>query len=84
MRVLQGFSLEWCMNPDVGLPKPDLVLFLQLHPTEAAQRGEFGAERYETSDFQKVVQQRFQHLMKDPSLNWQVRIHDWACSHKWP
>ncbi|KAJ8277079.1 hypothetical protein GJAV_G00071260 [Gymnothorax javanicus] len=67
-----GFSVEWCKNPDVGLPKPDLVLFLKLHPAEAAQRGQFGAERYEQSDFQKIVLQRFEHLMKDPSLNWQV------------
>ncbi|KAG9341565.1 hypothetical protein JZ751_019078 [Albula glossodonta] len=67
-----GFSLDWCMNPDVGLPKPDLVLFLQLHPTEAAQRGEFGTERYEVGDFQKIVMQKFELLMKDPSLNWQV------------
>ncbi|KAJ8389627.1 hypothetical protein AAFF_G00118640 [Aldrovandia affinis] len=67
-----GFSLEWCMSPDVGLPRPDLVLFLELNPAVAAQRGEFGAERYETSEFQKAVMQRFQQLMKDPSLNWQV------------
>ncbi|KAJ8274637.1 hypothetical protein COCON_G00092620 [Conger conger] len=67
-----GFSLEWCMNPDVGLPKPDLVLYLQLSPEVAAQRGEFGAERYETSDFQRTVLQRYQHFKKDPSLNWQV------------
>lgn len=67
-----GFSVEWCKNPDVGLPKPDLVLFLKLNPAEAAQRGQFGAERYEQSDFQKIVLQRFEHLMKDPSLNWQV------------
>ncbi|XP_036409675.1 thymidylate kinase-like [Megalops cyprinoides] len=67
-----GFSLQWCMNPDVGLPKPDLVLFLQLSPAVAAQRGEFGNERYENSDFQGTVLQRFQQLMKDPSLNWQV------------
>ncbi|KAG7456599.1 hypothetical protein MATL_G00237560 [Megalops atlanticus] len=39
-----GFSLQWCMNPDIGLPKPDL----------------------------RTVLQRFQQLMKDPSLNWQV------------
>ncbi|XP_064186788.1 thymidylate kinase isoform X2 [Anguilla rostrata] len=67
-----GFSLEWCMKPDVGLPKPDLVLFLQLHPLDAAQRGQYGSERYESSDFQKVVLQRFEQLMKDKSLNWQV------------
>ncbi|MBN3295569.1 thymidylate kinase [Amia ocellicauda] len=67
-----GFNLDWCQKPDVGLPKPDLVLYLQLSPAEAARRGEFGAERYENSDFQKSVQHRFQQLMKDPSLNWQV------------
>uniref|UniRef100_A0A8C9TFT6 Deoxythymidylate kinase (thymidylate kinase) n=1 Tax=Scleropages formosus TaxID=113540 RepID=A0A8C9TFT6_SCLFO len=68
----QGFGLEWCKNPDVGLPKPDLVLFLQLSPAEAARRGKFGDERYERTDFQKTVLQRFEQLMKDPSVNWQV------------
>ncbi|XP_070765161.1 thymidylate kinase isoform X4 [Enoplosus armatus] len=67
-----GFCLDWCMKPDVGLPKPDLVMFLQLSPAEAALRGQFGEERYETSAFQKAVQQKFEQLMKDPSVNWQV------------
>ncbi|XP_036970167.1 thymidylate kinase [Acanthopagrus latus] len=67
-----GFCLDWCKNPDVGLPKPDLVMFLQLSPAEAALRGQFGEERYETSVFQRAVQQKFEQLMKDPSVNWQV------------
>ncbi|XP_041127143.1 thymidylate kinase-like [Polyodon spathula] len=67
-----GFSLDWCKFPDVGLPKPDLVLFLQLSPREAAQRGHFGAERYENTDFQKAVQARFQQLMRDRSVKWEV------------
>ncbi|XP_031174057.1 thymidylate kinase [Sander lucioperca] len=67
-----GFCLDWCMKPDVGLPKPDLVMFLQLSPAEAALRGQFGEERYETSVFQKAVQQKFEQLMKDPSVNWRV------------
>lgn len=67
-----GFSLDWCKMPDVGLPKPDLVMFLQLSPSDAALRGQFGEERYENSDFQKAVQQKFEVLMKDPSINWQV------------
>ncbi|XP_068563987.1 thymidylate kinase [Cebidichthys violaceus] len=67
-----GFCLDWCMKPDVGLPKPDLVMFLQLSPAEAALRGQFGEERYETSVFQKAVQQKFEQLRKDPSVNWQV------------
>lgn len=67
-----GFRLDWCMQPDVGLPKPDLVMFLQLNPAEAALRGQFGQERYETSVFQRTVQQRFEQLMKDQTVNWQV------------
>ncbi|XP_054644842.1 thymidylate kinase isoform X2 [Dunckerocampus dactyliophorus] len=67
-----GFSLDWCKNPDVGLPKPDLVMFLQLSPAEAALRDHFGGERYENSVFQRAVQQRFEELMKDPSVNWKV------------
>ncbi|XP_070817457.1 thymidylate kinase [Chaetodon trifascialis] len=67
-----GFCLEWCKKPEVGLPKPDLVMFLQLSPSEAALRGQFGEERYETSAFQRAVQQKFEALMKDPSVPWQV------------
>ncbi|XP_034387064.1 thymidylate kinase [Cyclopterus lumpus] len=67
-----GFCLDWCMKADVGLPKPDLVMFLQLSPAEASLRGQFGEERYETGVFQSVVQQRFEELRKDSSINWQV------------
>ncbi|XP_063056388.1 thymidylate kinase [Engraulis encrasicolus] len=67
-----GFSLDWCKSPDVGLPKPDLVMFLKLNPAEAEGRGEFGAERYETSVFQRTVQTRFDQLMQDKTVNWQI------------
>lgn len=65
------------MQPEVGLPKPDLVIFLQLNPSVAAERGEFGMERYETGTFQSIVQQRFEQLMKDPSVNWKVNCFMW-------
>ncbi|XP_040828342.1 thymidylate kinase isoform X3 [Ochotona curzoniae] len=68
----QNFSLEWCKQPDVGLPKPDLVLFLQLQLAEAAARGEFGLERYESRAFQEQALERFQQLMSDTSLNWKT------------
>ncbi|XP_078521802.1 thymidylate kinase [Lissotriton helveticus] len=68
----ENFSLDWCKQPDVGLPKPDLILFLELSTAEAEQRGGFGAERYETTAFQKKVLQRFQELRNDKSLNWKV------------
>lgn len=47
-------------------------MFLQLSPSEAALRGQFGEERYETSVFQRAVQTKFEELMKDKSVNWQV------------
>uniref|UniRef100_A0A672F7J0 Thymidylate kinase n=1 Tax=Salarias fasciatus TaxID=181472 RepID=A0A672F7J0_SALFA len=68
-----GFCLDWCMKSDVGLPKLDLVMFLEQSSAEAALRGHFGEERYETSVFQRLVQQKFEPLMKDESVNWQVR-----------
>lgn len=69
----QNFCLDWCKQPDVGLPKPDLILFLRLSPEEAAERGNFGHERYETSSFQEKVLQSFCCLMEDKTLNWKVR-----------
>ncbi|XP_059962933.1 thymidylate kinase isoform X1 [Mesoplodon densirostris] len=66
----ENFSLDWCKQPDVGLPKPDLVVFLQLELAEAAARGEFGRERYESSPFQQRALQRFQQLLGDSSLPW--------------
>nr|DBA25978.1 TPA: hypothetical protein GDO54_010294 [Pyxicephalus adspersus] len=68
----KDFSLHWCKQPDIGLPKPDLVLFLDISPEAAAKRGDFGNERYETSDFQKKVQKRYAELMEDRSLNWEM------------
>lgn len=68
----ENFSLDWCKQPDVGLPKPDLILFLELSTAEAERRGGFGVERYETTAFQKKVLQRFQELRNDKSLNWKV------------
>ncbi|XP_056663300.1 thymidylate kinase isoform X2 [Monodelphis domestica] len=68
----ENFSLDWCKQPDVGLPKPDVILFLQLSSVEAAKRGDFGNERYENNTFQEKALQRFYQLMKDDSLNWKT------------
>ncbi|XP_026711198.1 thymidylate kinase isoform X3 [Athene cunicularia] len=73
----ENFCLDWCKQPDVGLPKPDVILFLHLSPEEAAERGNFGNERYENSSFQEKVLQSFSHLMKDKTLNWKL-----SCRHR--
>src|SRR5277367_4036035 len=43
-----NLSLQWAWQPEVGLPRPDICLFLGISTAEAAKRGGFGMERYET------------------------------------
>jgi len=57
-------SLSWCTACDDGLPEPDIVIQLQLDPSEAATRGEYGGERYETGDFQRKVADAFAKLRR--------------------
>ncbi|KAF5876200.1 uncharacterized protein Bfra_002602 [Botrytis fragariae] len=52
-------SLEWCKNPEIGLPMPDRVIFLDLEPEEAEKRGGYGDEKYETREMQKRVRNGF-------------------------
>ncbi|KAE8604481.1 hypothetical protein XENTR_v10014720 [Xenopus tropicalis] len=66
----ENFDLHWCKQPDVGLPKPDLVLFLNVSPEVAASRGGFGNEIYETNSFQEKVSKRYAELMEDKTVNW--------------
>ncbi|KAL4771769.1 thymidylate kinase-domain-containing protein [Aspergillus nidulans var. acristatus] len=54
-----SLSLEWAWQPEVGLPKPDLCLFLSISPEEAAKRGGFGGERYENEIMQTRVRELF-------------------------
>lgn len=55
----QGLPFDFCLQPDTGLPLPDLTLFLTLSPEVAAQRGAYGAERYENLAMQTRVREQF-------------------------
>jgi len=57
-----GLSLNWCKQPDVGLPRPDLVVFMDVTEEVAKQRGGFGEERYEVAEFQRRVRQNYKQL----------------------
>ena len=54
--AIKGLDLSWCKAPEVGLPTLYLVLYLDITPEIAAERGDYGEERYEQLDFQKKVQ----------------------------
>jgi len=64
--LAQGLDYTWCRNPDVGLPRPDAVIFLSVPSKVAAQRGGFGEERYEKEEMQLRVREVFNKLRNDP------------------
>ena len=55
----KDLDLEWAREPEVGLPRPDLTLFLDIAPEIAEKRGGFGEERYENKEMQKRVRALF-------------------------
>lgn len=57
-------DLQWAREPDVGLPRPDLCLFLDIAPEIAMQRGGFGSEKYETTRMQLRVRELFHELLE--------------------
>ena len=51
--------------PDVGLPQPDLLFFMDISPEETQTRGNYGEEIYEKLEFQKEVYDNFQEIMDE-------------------
>ncbi|KAK4363191.1 hypothetical protein RND71_018432 [Anisodus tanguticus] len=51
----KGLDIGWCKAPEIGLLAPDLVVYLDISPEKAAERGGYGDERYEQLEFQKKV-----------------------------
>ncbi|KAF9244168.1 thymidylate kinase [Melanogaster broomeanus] len=60
-------SYEWCRAPDIGLPAPDLTLFLSVEPEVAMLRGGYGEERYEKREVQRKVGVVFDRIGKEMS-----------------
>ena len=60
-----NLTYEWCKAPEVGLPAPDLTLFLDINPEVAMQRGGYGEERYEKEEVQARVRQIFSRIGKE-------------------
>lgn len=60
---IPSMPLSWCRQPDVGLPRPDLCIFLDISAEEAAKRGGYGTEKYEKKEMQDRVRVLFDEVM---------------------
>ncbi|KAH7885720.1 thymidylate kinase-domain-containing protein [Phlebopus sp. FC_14] len=65
----KGLPYEWCRAPDIGLPSPDITLFLDISPQDARERGGYGEERYEKEPVQRGVKTVFERIGKEMSQN---------------
>lgn len=76
----KGLSLDWCKEPDVGLPAPDVVFFLDLPVEEASKRYEWGNERYEKESFQNKVSESFSKLWNSKWMVGHQFVVNWFTS----
>ena len=68
----KGLDFEWCKHPDVGLPQPDIVLYMQVSAEVARLRGGYGEERYEKEEFQRKVGECFLRFSETEGSRWRV------------
>ncbi|KAI4087614.1 MAG: hypothetical protein LQ344_006678 [Seirophora lacunosa] len=71
----RDLSLDWAIQPEVGLPKPDLCIFLDISPSDAAARGGFGSERYEMREMQERVRALFRTFLSRPEHGEMVPVN---------
>lgn len=69
---IPGLDLEWARWPEVGLPNPDVCIFLDLTEAEAQKRGGYGEERYETIEMQRKVRRLFEQMRRDEKDRFRV------------
>lgn len=62
-------DLKWYKQPEIGLPRPDLVMLLTLNMEEMSKRPGFGDERYENTKMQERVSGLYNQLLDE---RWEV------------
>ena len=60
-----GIDFEWCKRSDIGIPKPDIVFFMDSNKTQLDQRDSFGDERYEIIYFQNLVYNNYKRILSN-------------------
>lgn len=63
----------WCQWPDVGLPRPDVIFYLDCEIEESVKRTGFGEEIYETATLQGLVKKAYHDMISTQvHFNWHV------------
>jgi len=66
----QGMSIKWCSETEKGLPRPDLVIYLELPREAQYERHGFGEERFETKEMQDLVRIQYERVMEVSNETW--------------
>lgn len=56
-------SMDWCSGTEKGLPKPDLIIYLELPKAIRSTRSGFGEERYENEELQELIRCEYEKMM---------------------
>ncbi|KAG0418816.1 Thymidylate kinase, partial [Dictyocoela roeselum] len=75
--VVLGCDEKWARMADIGLPYPDISVFIDLRPSDALMRAQFGEEKYENVEFmektyavlKRLVEESRNPLVVDGSLS---------------
>lgn len=65
-------DMDWAKQPEMGLPKEDLTVFLSADLDIVKDRGGFGGEVYEKENMQEIVLSLFHELLRDKSSHEKV------------
>lgn len=63
-----GCDYDFCKSIDKFLPKPDMLIYLDLNPSISLKRGEKGNEIYENTEFQNKVYKNYQRICLDSEV----------------
>uniref|UniRef100_A0A1B0G795 Thymidylate kinase n=1 Tax=Glossina morsitans morsitans TaxID=37546 RepID=A0A1B0G795_GLOMM len=67
----KGLSYEWCLAPEKGLLRPDIVFYMKMNSIDGLlERGNFGDERYEKKEFQAKVSNVFEDIYAKERHYW--------------
>lgn len=61
----KGLNYEWCINTEKGLPKPDILFYLDVNTKTSSSRAGYGNEIYENVIFQNNVGKIFQKIVSE-------------------